>query len=385
MKIKGLLKDLSGISRIKKNREIAINSNNGDIKEDSINKMANLLHPGKQIAKVINITKETSDSVRIRFGLDMVPLFKAGTYLTIELNIDGSRVSRAYSVITSPLKAYKDKYVEIIVKDYPHGFVSSYLNHSLKVNDAVILEIGLGQFGYERIRDNPHLVAIAGGAGITPFIAMAHDIIDKNLSLDLTIIYGSDNPKEIIAYDELESLRRDNIKIIYVISGNYPYDGEKGFINKDIIKKYAPNNATYYFSGPRVMYDHLLDEFKQLDIDIRRIRKEAFPVSNVRLIKNYPLDNINKTFNILVKQGIYETNIVARGDESIATALERAGLKIHTACRSGECGFCRIHVLEGTYFIPQEMDKRRYTDKEYNWVHACSTYPTSNLTIKINI
>ena len=92
-----------------------------------------------------------------------------------------------------------------------------------------------------------------------------------------------------------------------------------------------------------------------------------------------------KTYTIKVHQGLNIIEIKALSNESIATALERAGLRIKTNCRSGECGVCRIKVLTGTYIIPNGMDYRRHSDKEYNYVHSCQTYPTSDLEIKINI
>jgi ferredoxin len=74
-----------------------------------------------------------------------------------------------------------------------------------------------------------------------------------------------------------------------------------------------------------------------------------------------------------------------KASESIAAALERAGLRIHTACRSGSCGVCRIKVISGEYYVNPENDGRRGADKDFNYVHACSTYPLSDLCIKLNI
>jgi ferredoxin len=86
-----------------------------------------------------------------------------------------------------------------------------------------------------------------------------------------------------------------------------------------------------------------------------------------------------------VKQGIHETVIDAEASESIAVALERASLPIHTRCRSGSCGVCRIKVLDGKYYVRPVNDGRRAEDKEFNYVHACSCYPLSDMTVRINI
>ncbi len=386
MKIKGFLKDISGIFRIKKLRKQKIAKANGEeIPEDKISKIAKELHPGKFKAVVSDIANEADHTKRITFASKHIPFFKAGNYLTVELAIGGSVVTRPYSIVSSPSKAYKEKTIDIIVKDYQDGFISHYLTNDLQIGDEVLLEVGLGEFNYEEYRDNKNIVAIAGGIGITPFISMAHDIVDRNLDLNLTIIYGSVNPKEIIAKDELDSLEQDNIKVIHVISGNYKYNGEKGFITKDIIKKYSPRECTYFICGPKVMYDAVIKEIAANGADLRRIRKEAFPISDILLDPNFPKEYADQEFEIEVRQGTYKTRIKAKARESIATALERSGLRIHTGCRGGSCGFCRIKVIKGDYYIPEENDQRRFTDKEFNYVHSCVTYPLSDLIIKINI
>ena len=84
-------------------------------------------------------------------------------------------------------------------------------------------------------------------------------------------------------------------------------------------------------------------------------------------------------------RGIQEDVIEARASEPVAVALERAGIKINTHCRNGECGFCRSHLLSGEIFVSPVGDGRRRMDKEMGWFHACSSWPLSDLKIKIPI
>ena len=122
-----------------------------------------------------------------------------------------------------------------------------------------------------------------------------------------------------------------------------------------------------------------------MGINLLKVRAESFPISDISKHPDYPKEFINKEFNIEVHQGLDIQTIKALSNESILVSLERSGYIIHTACRGGSCGVCRIKVISGDYFIPKENDKRRYTDKEYNYVHSCSTYPLSDMKIKINI
>lgn len=386
MKVKGFFKDISGIFRIKKIRKSKIEKSDSDeVREDRIYQLAKTLHPGKIKAVVSDIVSETNDAKRISFASKDIPYFRAGNYLTVELEIGNSIVTRPYSIVSSPMRSFKEKTIDIIVKDYKEGFVSHYLTNQLRVGDEVTLEVGLGNFNYEEFRDTKNIVAIAGGIGITPFLAMAHDIVERNLDLNLTILYGSVNPKEIIAKRELDMLMQDNIHVVHVISGNYPFNGEKGFINKEIIKRYTKANPTYFICGPKVMYDKIIQELAANHVDLRRIRAEAFPIEDITTHPDFPKELVDQDFEIEVHQGTHVTRIRALAKESVATALERSGLRIHTCCRAGACGVCRIKVLKGEYFIPLESDHRRATDKEYNYVHSCSAYPISDMKIKINI
>ena len=77
--------------------------------------------------------------------------------------------------------------------------------------------------------------------------------------------------------------------------------------------------------------------------------------------------------------------IDAKASEPVAVSLERAGIAIDTHCRNGECGFCRSHLLEGEIFVSPIGDGRRRMDKEMGWFHACSSWPLTDLKIKIPI
>ena len=90
-------------------------------------------------------------------------------------------------------------------------------------------------------------------------------------------------------------------------------------------------------------------------------------------------------YTLTVRRGIHEDRIPAKATESLVVALERANIRIDTACRSGECGFCRTKVLSGDYYVCPENDGRRGADRDFNYVHACAAYPLSDMTIKIPI
>jgi ferredoxin len=134
------------------------------------------------------------------------------------------------------------------------------------------------------------------------------------------------------------------------------------------------------------MYKFLRSEIKKLDVPARRVRFEVFgQAKDITTFEGYPVEKKDETYTVTVMRGIHKDEIPAKANESLVVALERAGIRIETACRSGECGFCRTKVLSGEYYVCPENDGRRAADKDFNYVHACAAYPLSDMTIRIPI
>ncbi len=65
------------------------------------------------------------------------------------------------------------------------------------------------------------------------------------------------------------------------------------------------------------------------------------------------------------------------------TAVERAGIKAPSHCRSGECGYCHSRLVSGDVFVPESTDERRRADTVFGYIHPCVSYPLSDLTIEL--
>ncbi len=332
----------------------------------------------------------TAKTIRLkRTDGKKLPLFYAGQFIALEFPMGEALISRPYSISSAPFEARgEDPFVEITVRrSKGDGFIADHVNEDLKEGDVLYGTMGCGQFYYEPLRDARKVVALAGGTGITPFASMAKEIAHGTLDMDLTILFGSVSADDIILKDELEALASDRVKIVHVLSGDNPgWQGERGFLNAELIKKYSEGDVTYFICGPQAMYGFLREELKKMDIPARRIRFEVFGTpKDITAFEGYPAEIKDQTFELTVVRGIHEDVIPAKADESLVTALERAGIRIETACRSGECGLCRTKVLSGNVFICPEGDGRRAADRMFGYVHACSAYPVSNVKIKIPI
>ncbi len=337
-----------------------------------VNETAKILHPGYRSAKLIKITQNTADTKTYEFETESPFYFRAGQYMTLGTNVNGSEVSRPYAVSSAP-KAALDRHVAFTVKKC--GFFSGYLFDNATVGDTFTVGDPSGEFCYEPVKDARHIVGIAGGSGITPFYSMAQAIADGTIDLRLTILYGAKTEEDLIFKNELDALKCDKIDVVYVLSDEKKEGYESGFIGADVISEYVSGDFTVMMCGPQAMYAFLDKELKKFGLPLRRIKKEANTVG-LRDVKE-------AHYKLSVKIGFETYTVDADSRETVLVALERAGLKVPAKCRAGGCGFCHAKLVSGKFSVPG-ADKRRLADSKFGYFHPCCSYPDSDMEIVAN-
>ena len=385
--------DMLKFKNMKKVREQAIQAAPArEVKGDfPINNNAKALHPDYVTLVVDEIIDRGAANaktyiLRSKDG-KALPYFRAGMYLNLKLKLDGSLVTRSYSLCSSPKKALEGKYA-ITVRSNPGGFAADKLLAGLKVGDEVVSSCPQGFFYYEDLRDCPTVIGLAGGSGITPFLSMAEAIADGTEDFDLVLLFGSRDVDNILFKDELDALAKktDKFKVVHVLSDSEAEGYEHGFITAELIKKYAPAGEDYsvFLCGPEGMYKFLKPEIAKLGLPERLFRRKLIDVTkSVWESEGYPAECRDKTFELTVRQGDKEYKITCSANEPVLVAIERAGIKAPSRCRSGECGWCRSKLVSGTYFVPAENEMRRWADKEYGYIHPCSTFATSDMVLEV--
>lgn len=359
--------------------------------EFAINTNAKKLHPDYQRLVIDEVIPHEGAKAKTfvfrRADGEAFPYFRAGQYLSLKLPLEGSFVTRAYSLCSSPKDALKGR-AAITVRSNPGGFAADKLLAALKPGDEVIASDPQGFFYYEDLRDAKHVVGLAGGSGITPFLSMAYALRDGAEDFELTLLYGSRDEESILFKKELDEVAAacPKFRVVHVLSDEEKAGYEHGFITAELIKKYAPADAEYsvFLCGPEGMYRFLKPEIEKLALPERLFRRKMIDVTKTPWeLDGYPQQCRDKIFNLTVRQGNREYKLSASANETVLTAIERAGIKAPSRCRSGECGWCRSRMLEGSVFIPQENELRRWADKEYGYIHPCSSFPTSDIVLEV--
>jgi ferredoxin-NADP reductase len=364
---------------------------------DPMNKLARQLHPPLQHLRIASIRDETDTTKTFRLvadreaGTEELALFRAGQYLSLKVEVEGSRITRPYSISSAPSEALgADGFYDLTVKGDPEGFLTPHMWRSWQVGTPVRASGPCGFFYHEPLRDASSIVGLAGGSGITPFRSMARAIAAGEMDAELLILYGSADENDILFYEEFQELERrtaDKVRVVHVLScDEVSLSGcELGFITADVIRRHAAlDRCSFFVCGPQAMYRFVEKELAALDLPPRRIRREVRgEVKDVISSPGYPQELAGETFRITARIGGVSTEVEARATETVLVALERANLAPPSQCRSGECGFCRALLVSGDVYVYPENDGRRAADKQFGYIHPCSSYPVTDLEIVV--
>jgi len=362
-----------------------------------VNQLAQQIHPEKLNLLVTEMRAETKTSRTFKLLPDAdsdtkaLPYFRAGQYLSLKAEVNGARITRPYSISSAPFEALGGNgFYEITMRKVEDGFLTSHAWDNWKVGTKVESSGPMGFFYYEPLRDARNIVGLAGGSGITPFRSMARQIAFGDLDAELLLLYGSSDEEDILFYDEfkaLESKAPGKVQVVHVLSCDVvSLQGcERGFVTAEVIQKYADvENGSFFVCGPQVMYDFVGGELAKLGLSQRRVRWEAYGErKDIASYPGFPAEAVGKTFQMKVHIGGLTAEIPAQATETVLVAMERANLAPPSQCRSGECGFCRSLLISGDVFVVPDSDHRRAADKQFGFIHPCSSYPLSDLELKV--
>jgi len=362
-----------------------------------VNQLAQQLHPAKLQLVVTGVRDETKSTRTFRLApnpgsnTESLPAFRAGQYVSLKASVDGSHITRPYSISSAPFEAQgEDGFYEITMRKDDHGFFTPYVWDTWQAGTAVESSEPVGFFYYEPLRDANAMVGLAGGSGITPFRSMAREIVHGDLDAELLLLYGSSDEEHIVFYDEfkeLEGISDGKVRVVHVLSCDVvSLEGcEQGFITADVMRKYADvENSSFFICGPQAMYAFVEGEVAKLGLPHRRVRWEVYgEQKDIASYPSFPAKVVSKTFQMQVQTGGMTKEIPAKATETVLVAMERAGLAAPAQCRSGECGYCRSLLVSGDVFIVPDSDGRRAADKQFGFIHPCSSYPLSDLRLKV--
>lgn len=219
------------------------------------------------IIKITSIEKLTHDVLRITTEKPKDLTFKVGQAADISINKpDWEKELRAFTFTSLP----EDDFLEFTIKTYPshNGVTKELLN--LTAGDELIISGVFGDIEYKG-----EGIFIAGGAGVTPFIAILKQLEKNNAIGNNKMIFANKTKADIILKDTLSKQLGNSFHNI--LSEEQVSEYHFGYITAELIKNYADETTKYYYlCGPDRMMEFVGKALKSLGIDEAHIVKEAF-------------------------------------------------------------------------------------------------------------
>ena len=272
--------------------------------------------------RVTAITQVAQSVKRFRFErVDSLPLpvFSGGAHVVVVMR-DGELLRRnPYSLMSSPFDQSGYEISVLRVEKSRGG--SAFMHEQLKVGDTLTISQPINLFPHD-VRGRKHIF-MAGGIGITPFMAMMDQISREGSNFELH--YAVRDRDHGAYWRELTQRYGAHRIKIYC-------DAEKLFIPTDAILANQPLGTHLYVCGPAGMIDGVLSKATALGWPHQNLHSERFlapPPGNIFKVK---LQRSNKTILVGTHQSILE-------------AVEAAGIDAPYLCRGGACGQCETQVL----------------------------------------
>jgi propane monooxygenase reductase subunit len=225
------------------------------------------------VAEVEAITAVTHDlrHLVLRLVEPAEVKFFPGQY--VDISVPGTDEVRSFSMANT---SSRDGRLEFVIKVYPDGLFSRFLDTQLAVGDRLDLT---GPFGVFTLREGEDdLIFIGGGAGMAPILSLLRSIAERGIRRKATFFYGARGQRDLCFSDELRAIEAALPDFSYIPAlSEDEWSGETGLIT-DVVKRLAGDlaRAHAYVCGPPPMVEAVIPLLQTLGVPEKRIYYDKF-------------------------------------------------------------------------------------------------------------
>ena len=311
--------------------------------------------------RVTDVVRESAQVCSVYLAaVDGTPLPDArpGQYLTLRVAGAGDPAPvRSYSLSAEPdTGTYR-----ISVKSEPHGAASGYLNRDLKPGAVLDAAAPRGDFVLDD--GTGPVLLVSAGIGVTPVLAMLHQLAKQRSEREIWWLYGARGPGEHPFASEasalLDSLPHAREQVFY--SAATPAERARAHAADGRLTAAAltalepPPDATAYVCGPASFMADMRDALGGAGLSPAAIRTELFgalPAVNPGITGQVrrpphlpPGPPARGPLVTFARSGI--TAPFGDGPHSVLDLADACDVPTRWSCRTGVCHTCTTPLLSG--------------------------------------
>ncbi|MFX4219780.1 MAG: FAD-binding oxidoreductase [Thalassobaculum sp.] len=211
-----------------------------------------------QSVTILDTAPVTHDVVRLTVEKPEGYSYEPGQATDVAIDRDGWRDEQRPFTFTSLTDA---DHLEFVIKVYPdHDGVTEQIG-KLKKGDKLLIDDAWGAIQYKAPG-----VFIAGGAGVTPFIAILRDLERKGELKGQRLIFSNRTERDIILRDEFEAMA--GLDCIFTVTDQDASPLALGMVDKEFLKSHVDDfSQAFYVCGPPKMIEAVTGNLKDLGAD----------------------------------------------------------------------------------------------------------------------
>ncbi|KAB0475792.1 hybrid-cluster NAD(P)-dependent oxidoreductase [Vibrio sp. IB15] len=298
-----------------------------------------------------------------------LPSYQPGQHLPIEMVIDGEKVSRRYTLSSSPSRAGR---LAISVKRVNDGQISNWLNDHFQVGDTLVAQNPDGAFYLEENPTHP-LLLLSAGSGITPMLSMLRYLADHGQINDVVFYHQCSSEEDIPYQAEIDQIAKEHegLRVIYSLSQpTKEWDGLSGRLSVSHVAKIDELHKRQAFvCGPDGFMDNAKKLLIQMGLNPQHYHHEAFGVAQAT-------EETVKQLQLSVNGYLFEGN----NQSTLLEQAESAGVSIASSCRAGFCGACKVTLESGQVHQP-DVPALQEHERNMGQILACCSVPQTDIEV----
>ncbi|MFN2427219.1 MAG: ferredoxin reductase [Candidatus Binatia bacterium] len=316
-------------------------------------------------AEVVGATGETGDVRTLLLRPNRLwPGHRAGQHVQVEVEIDGRRLRRTFSISSAPRP---DGLVAVTVKRREGGKVSRWWNDDARVGDVITLSAPAGEFVLPSLLPR-RVVMLSAGSGITPLMAMLRDLDARGHGCEVLFVHCAHSHAEVIFRSELEEIarRRPWLELRMHLAQT------SGRLGEESLSRLAAEaaDAPVFVCGPQGFMDAARSAWRAAGRE-QQLHFEWFGLPT-RVAETGVPEPVRAE-----RSGV---TFVAEAGQSLLEAAEAAGLRPAHGCRIGVCHTCKCRKLSG---VVEDLRDGRLSVESGEMIQLCVSTARSAVTLEL--
>lgn len=253
-----------------------------------------------------------------------MPAFTGGSHIIVQMQgADGSQFSNAYSLMSDP-RDTRSYQIGVRLEEQSKGG-SAFMHQQVEVGSTLTISSPNNLFALDPTAGRH--VLIAGGIGITPFLAQLHEL--EGGDTDYELHYAFRSPEHGAFQDDL-------------LSG--PHAGRTRFYIDSLERKLdlaalcagLTDDAHLYVCGPKPLIDAVIATAAKAGIAEQRVHWEQFAATPAT----------GAAFTVVLARSGQEL-LVEEGMTILQAIQKSKAANVECLCREGVCGTCETRIIDG--------------------------------------